>query len=175
MTTSLEALVAQFDSRGKPPVEKWSPEKTGTIDIRIDRNGEWYYRDSLIQRKRMVSLFSTILWLEDDNYYLKTPHELLKIEVEVAPFSAVLLDVSGQGESQSLCFTDKTGNRFTAGKDNRLWLSQSPDAESLPLVIVRRNLPALLSRPVYYQLAELLVNHNDSAGVWSDGVFFQLA
>ena len=63
MTTSLESLVAQFDTRGKPPVEKWNPDRVADIDIRIDRQGDWYYRGSKIERKRMVALFSTILWL----------------------------------------------------------------------------------------------------------------
>ena len=174
MTTSLEALVAQFDTRGKPPVESWKPEKTGDIDIRIDRQGDWYHGGSKIERKRMVALFSTILWHENGYYFLKTPHEKLKITVEVAPFIAVLLDVEGNGESQSLIFTDSTGNRFTAGHEHRLWLSESESGEPVPLVIVRRDLPALLSRPVYYQLAELIVEQSNTAGVWSDGVFFPL-
>lgn len=174
MTTSLDALVAQFDSRGKPPVESWHPEKTGTIDIRIDRYCDWYYRGSKIERKRMVALFSTILWREDDSYFLKTPQEKLSIEVEAAPFIALLLDVEGEGESQSLCFTDNTGNRFKAGSENRLWLAQTDSGDPTPFVIVRRDLPALLSRPVYYQLAELVVENDGAAGVWSEGIFFSL-
>ena len=174
MTASLEALVAQFDSRGKPPVENFHPEKTGAIDIKIDSRGEWFYRGSKIDRKRMVALFSTILWREADSYFLKTPQEKLQIEVEVAPFIAVLLDVEDEGESQSLCFTDNTGNRFTAGRENKLWLSETTAGEPAPLVIVRRNLPALLSRAVYYQLAELIVEKRGVTGVWSEGEFFPL-
>ena len=40
---------------------------------------------------------------------------------------------------------------------------------------------ALLTRPVYYQLAELCTNHipdsqnKSSLGIWSSGVFFSLA
>lgn len=174
MTTSLEALVAQFDTRGTPPVENWNPEKTGSIDIRIDSNGDWYYRDSKIERKRMVALFSTILWRENDTYYLKTPQEKLQIAVEIVPFIALLLDAQGQGESQILSFTDNTGNRFNAGRNNPLWLSETEAGQPAPLVMVRRDLPALLSRPVYYQLADLIVERDGAAGVWSDGVFFPL-
>lgn len=174
MTTSLEALVAQFDTRGKPPVETWNPEKTGEIDIYIDRQGNWHYGGSKIERKRMVALFSTILWREKECYFLKTPYEKLKITVEIAPFIAVLLDVEGSGESQSLIFTDSTGNRFTADHEHKLWLSENATGEPVPLVIVRRDLPALLSRAVYYQLAELIVEHSNTVGVWSEGVFFPL-
>jgi len=174
MTTSLESLVAQFDTRGKPPVEQWNPERVGQLDITINRHGDWYYRGSKIERKRMVALFSTILWHEEGTYYLKTPQEKLAIEVAVAPFIAVLMDVEGEHEKQSLRFTDNTGNRFVAGESNRLWLSETANGEPAPFVIVRRDLPALLSRAVYYQLADLIVEHESGAGVWSDGVFFSL-
>jgi len=174
MTTSLESLVAQFDTRGKPPVEQWNPERVGQIDIKIDRLGDWYYQGSKIERKRMVALFSTILWHEEGAYYLKTPHEKLAIDVAVAPFIAVLMDVEGEGESQSLRFTDNTGNRFNADESHKLWLSETENGEPRPLVIVRRDLPALLSRAVYYQLADLIVEYKFTSGVWSDGVFFSL-
>ncbi len=173
MTTSLESLVAQFDLRNKPPVDQWKPERIGSIDIRINREGEWFHNGSKIERNRMVSLFSTILWREDDSYYLITPAEKLKIEVEEVPFIAVLMEVSGEGETQLLNFTDNTGNRFNADAEHRLWLSQSDDDQPSPYVIVRRNLPAKLSRAVYYQLADLLVERDSVPGVWSDGVFFE--
>lgn len=175
MTTSLESLVAQFDTRGLPPVEDWNPQKVADIDIRIDRQGDWYYKDSKIERRRMVSLFSTIVWREDNNYFLKTPHEKLKIEVEAAPFMAVLMAVAGEGESRSLTFTDNTGNTFKADAQHKLWLEETETGEPAPFVIVRRNLPALLSRAVYYQLAELIVERDETAGVWSEGVFFPLS
>jgi len=175
MTTSLESLVAQFDTRGKPPVERWNPDRVADIDIRIDRQGDWYYRGSKIERKRMVALFSTILWREDDCYFLKTPHEKLKIQVETAPFIAVLMTVEGEGESQSLTFTDNTGNQFKADAQHKLWLTETASGESTPFVIVRRDLPALLSRAVYYQLADLIVERDSRIGVWSEGIFFSLS
>jgi len=133
MTSSLESLVMQFDSRKPPPVELWKPDRISTIDININRQGEWFYRGSKIERTRMVALFSTIL-----------------------------------------LFTDNTGNRFTADNDHHLWISYPDTGEPLPMVIVRRNLPALLCRAVYYQLAELMTEKDSVPGVWSEGVFFKL-
>ncbi len=173
MVDSLESLVARFDTRDKPPMEQWNPSKISEIDIRIDRQGDWYHQGAIIERKRMVALFSTILWREGTSYYLKTPHEKLKIEVEDAPFIAVLMEVSGKGEHQSLCFTDNTGNRFKADAKHGLWLTEKNN-QPAPYVIVRRDLPALLSRAVYYQLAELVVERESVAGVWSEGIFFEL-
>ena len=173
MDTTLDSLVAQFDTRAKPPVENWKPERTSAIDIRIDRQGCWYYQGSSIERSRMVALFSTILWREENEYFLITPQEKLRIEVEDAPFVAMLMDVNGSDQNQSLRFTDNTGNQFHADTEHRLWLSQSHDDQPAPYVMVRRNLPALLSRAVYYQLAELLVEYQSVPGVWSEGVFFE--
>ena len=150
MPSSLESLVLQFDSRKPPPVDLWKPDRISSIDITINRGGEWLYQGSKIERKRMVALFSTILWREEETYFLITPHEKLQITVEVAPFIAELMEVTGTGESQSLCFTDNTGNRFTADADHSLWISYPESGEPQPLVIVRRNLPALMSRSVYY-------------------------
>ena len=141
MTTSLESLVAQFDTRGKPPVEQWNPTRVADIDIRIDRQGDWYYQGSKIERRRMVALFSTILWREDDSYFLKTPHEKLKIEVEAAPFVAVLMTVTGEGESQSLSFTDNTGNRFKADGRKSLKMTFGPSRDILQWMLRPRQQP----------------------------------
>ena len=174
MSSSLESLVLQFDSREPPPVELWKPDRISSIDMRINRGGEWFYQGSKIERRRMVALFSTILWREQESYFLVTPHEKLQITVEVAPFIAELMEVTGAFESQELCFTDNTGNRFTADADHPLWISYPESGQPQPLVIVRRNLPALMSRSVYYQLADLIVEKDSVPGVWSAGEFFKL-
>jgi hypothetical protein len=170
---SLDALVRQYADRKPPPVSDWHPETTRESDIRIDSVGHWYYRGSRIERARMVALFSTILRLDGEDYYLVTPHEKLRVEVEDVPFVVQLMEVTGSGADQQLRFTDNTGNRFTAGSQNKLWIAHD-DNESKPYCIVRDNLAALLARPVYYQLADLIVEVDSQNGVYSDGVFFPL-
>lgn len=169
----LQALVAQFSNRDLPPVTDWNPAVERRIDMRIDRTGKWYYNGSAIERTRMVALFSTILRKDKENYYLVTPQEKLQIVVEKVPFVVLLLNVIGAGNNQKLEFTDNVGNIFTAGADHRLWMEQDGD-QSIPYVIVRNELAALLARPVYYQLAELVLEVDGAAGVWSDGEFFPL-
>lgn len=169
----LEALVAQFSARDLPPVSGWNPTVERTIDMRIDRTGQWHYHGSTIERARMVALFSTILRRDGEDYFLVTPHEKLRIEVEHVPFVAQLMSVSGAGQAQQLEFTDNVGNVFTAGEEHRLWMAQF-DGQTMPYIIVRDKLPALLSRPVYYQLAELITEKDQASGVWSGGVFFAL-
>ncbi|MEM7259221.1 MAG: DUF1285 domain-containing protein [Pseudomonadota bacterium] len=170
---SLESIVEQFSGRELPPVASWSPDHERDIDMRIDASGRWFYHGSAIERMRMVALFSTILRRDGDDYSLVTPAEKLRIVVEDVPFVAQILDVSGSGTTQQLRFTDNVGNQFLADPDHRLWIEHGQN-ESRPYVIVRDNLAALIARPVYYQLAELLVETADGPGVHSGGVFFPL-
>jgi len=171
---SLESLVEQFSGRDLPPVKQWHPENERDIDMRIDRAGDWYYNGSKIQRQRMVALFSSVLRREEEQYFLVTPGEKLRITVENVPFVALLLRVEGQGSEQQLIFTDNCGNQTTAGSENPVWM-EAGDAEPLPYVMVRDNLPALIARPVYYQMADLLSEQHGAHGLWSSGHFFPLA
>jgi hypothetical protein len=171
---SLEMIVEQFSARTLPPVAEWNPQRVRDIDIRIDDRGTWYYHGSAIDRARMVALFSTLLTKEDGEYFLVTPVEKLRITVEDVPFVALLLEVSGSGDRQCLGFTDNVGNQFVAGRDHRIWIDHRTN-ESRPYVIVRDGLAALMARPVYYQLAELVVESAQGCGVVSDGVFFPLS
>lgn len=164
---------------GLPPVHLWNPPFCGPIDMRIARDGTWYYQGTPIGRKPMVRLFSTILRHDADGWFLVTPVEKVGITVEDAPFVAVLLEVEGEGEGQLLHFTDNVENRFTAGPEHPLRVeTDGLSGEPAPYVRVRGNLEALIHRNVFYQLVELAVEqeHNGQRflGVWSAGAFFSL-
>mgnify|MGYP001765095519 CR=1 FL=1 len=77
------------DKKGFPPVHLWNPPFCGAIDMRIARDGTWYYLGTPIGRKPMVRLFSTVLKREDGRASYGTSGvgsanhlfgELLKIE-----------------------------------------------------------------------------------------------
>ena len=62
----------------------------GDFHMRIARDGSWYYQGSLITRRALVCLFASVLKREEDgSYWLETPVERGRIEVEDAPFVAV--------------------------------------------------------------------------------------
>src|SRR5690606_40692660 len=88
-------LLAQIPKgKGLPPVHLWNPDFCGDIDMRIARDGTWYYLGSPIGRKPLVRLFSTILRHDEDGkYYLVTPVEKVGIRVDDAPFVAVEMTV----------------------------------------------------------------------------------
>lgn len=180
MTESGKAndLLAQIPSaKGLPPVHLWNPDFCGDIDMRIARDGTWYYLGTPIGRKPMVRLFSTIIRREGDAYFLVTPVEKVGIQVDDAPFVAVLLDVQGQGEQQVLSFTTNVDEQVLAGPDHPLRVVTDPvTGEPSPYVRVRSNLEALVHRNVFYQLVELavprLIDGQEWLGVWSAGEFY---
>lgn len=166
-------------AQGLPPVHLWNPAFCGDIDMRIARDGTWYYLGTPIGRKPMVRLFSTILRRDEDKWFLVTPVEKVGITVEDAPFVAVTLEVEGEGEDQRLHFTDNVENRFTAGPEHPLRvITDDVTGEPAPYITVRGNLDALIHRNVFYQLVDLAitreVNGQRLLGVWSDGEFYSL-
>ena len=67
------------------------------LDMRIARDGTWFYLGTPIGRPELVRLFSTILRKDDDKYFLVTPVEKVGITVDDAPFVAVDFTVTGTG------------------------------------------------------------------------------
>ncbi|SDH45548.1 DUF1285 domain-containing protein [Pseudomonas panipatensis] len=173
-------LLAQIPAaKGLPPVHLWNPPFCGDIDMRIARDGTWYYLGTPIGRKPMVKLFSSIIRRDGDEYFLVTPVEKCGIRVDDAPFVAVVMLVEGEGEAQSLRFTSNVEDEFVAGPEHPIRVSIDPQSEEpAPYVRVRGNLEALIHRNVFYQMVELavprIIDGREWLGVWSGGEFFPL-
>ena len=167
---SLAELQKHIDERRLPPVEQWNPDRCGHSGMRIARDGTWYHDGSPIRRPAMVRLFSTVLRREPDGrHVLVTPVEKLDIEVEGTAFRAVEMHSEGEGEDRRIAFRLDSGDAVILGADHPLQL------EPTPRILVRHGLEAELSRPVYYELADLaLAERRDPPGVWSEGAFFPL-
>ena len=175
----LLAQIPKGEGKGLPPVHLWNPDFCGDIDMRIARDGTWYYLGTPIGRKPMVKLFSTIIRRDDDKYFLITPVEKVGIIVDDAPFVAVAMQVEGEGEGQLLRFTTNVDEEIEAGAEHALRVEIDPDTqEPAPYLHVRRNLEALVHRNVFYQLVDLAVERQIDGqtwlGVWSGGEFFPI-
>ncbi|MFJ3261891.1 DUF1285 domain-containing protein [Pseudomonas sp. NPDC086581] len=177
---NLLAQIPASKDKGLPPVHLWNPDCCGDIDMRIARDGTWYYLGTPIGRKPMVRLFSTIIRRDGDDYFLVTPVEKCGITVDDAPFVAVTLAVEGEGEQQVLRFTTNVEDEVVADAAHPIRVELDPQTqEPSPYVLVRVNLEALIHRNVFYQLVELAVPREidgvDWLGVWSCGEFFPIA
>jgi hypothetical protein len=171
------ALAAAIGQRGgPPPVDKWNPAHCGDSEMRIARDGSWYYRGTPIERPAMVRLFSTVLRREPDgSHVLVTPVEKLSIEIEATAFRAIQMTMDGQRENRRIGLTLDSGDALIVGPEHPLTVVDRPDGPS-PRVAVRFGLEAELSRPLYYELADIaLAEGHNPPGVWSDGIFFPLA
>lgn len=186
--TFLKELIARFGGlddgvapRKLPPVHLWNPAFCGNIDMRIARDGRWYYMGTTINRPAMVKLFAGILRREpDDSYVLVTPVEKVGISVDDAPFVAVELAVQGAGQDQSLAFRTNLDDVVPLDAAHPLRVALNPaSGEPSPYIVVRDRLEALITRPVFYELvamaeARQTADGGSELGVWSGGVFFAL-
>jgi uncharacterized protein len=156
-----------------------APIDCGDLAMWIARDGTWFYRGSPIARLPLVKLFASVLRREaDGHYWLVTPAERGKIEVDDVPFLAVALTAEGEGREQQLIFTTNLDDIVTAGPDNPLRVETAANGEPAPYILVRDDLEARIVRPVFYELVELgreeQVESTTQFGVWSRGMFFRL-
>jgi hypothetical protein len=149
---SLDKITAQIKAQGDkiPPVELWNPDYCGEIDLQIKANGDWFYAGTIFKRPALVKLLASVLKKEQDEYYLVTPVEKIKITVEDAPF--VLTQWRWQDESQStMVVTNNVGNEFTLDNNHPITINDNGEL----YVTVRRELLAKVHRNVYYQWVDL--------------------
>ena len=144
-----------------PPVDSWQPERTGTIDIRIDHHGDWFHENTRFKRAALVKLFAGILRLDDSEYYLVTPVEKLRIEVEDVPFVAVDFEVSQLETEQQIAVTTNVGDVVVLGAEHPLEMRSG-----VPYVHIRRGLWARLLRSAFYRLIEVAEEVPDKPGHW---------
>lgn len=172
---SLPELQALIDERRLPPVDKWDPPACGQSDMRIASDGTWYHQGRAISRPAMVRLFSTILRREKDGtHVLVTPVEKLEIEVERTPFRAIEMQSEGAGRERTIAFALDSGDAVILDGEHPLHLVDEANGPS-PRILVRHGLEAELSRPVYYELAEIALEEgSDPPGIWSNRSFFPL-
>jgi hypothetical protein len=156
-----------------------TPVEIHDLDMRIARDGTWYYRGTPIQRMPLVKLFASVLRREaDGSYWLVTPAERGRVVVEDAPFVAVAVDREGEGRDQRLIFRTNLDEIVAAGPDHPLRVETAADGTPSPYILVRPGLEALILRPVFYELAEIgqeeSIEGEMQFGVWSDSMFFRL-
>ena len=162
-----------------PSAGKRLPNDRGDLEMRIARDGTWFYLGSPIDRPALVKLFASVLRREaDGRYWLVTPAECGRIEVEDVPFLAVAVTVEGGGRDQQLIFRTNLDEFVTAGPDNPMRVETAASGEPAPYILVREGIEARLARPVFYELVELATDERirgtTQFGVWSRGEFFRL-
>ena len=181
------ALTQAYLSAAAPdvPAMRRAPVECGDLPFLIKRDGTWLYQGTPIKRKELVCLFASVLRRDaDGGWWLRTPAERGRIEVEDAPFLAVELEWAGDGRHQTLSFRTNTDQVITAGPEHPIRVSHDfITCEPTPYILLRAGdgtfpIEARINRAVYYELAALAVSEYVGTqlmmGVWSSGQFFPL-
>lgn len=152
----------------------------GDIDMRIGLDAIWYYGGSPIGRIELVRLFSTVLRRDDaGDYWLITPAEMCRIQVEDAPYLAVEATVTGADDDQTVTLRTNIDQTVAICADHPLRIAVDIDTgEPRPYVALDHGLEARLTRSVFYQLVDLAVEEDVEGehiyGIWSEGDFFPI-
>ncbi len=137
--------------KGPPPVHLWNPPFCGDLDMRIARDGTWFY--------------------------LGTPIGKVGITVDDAPFVAVDVERTDGADGPDLTFTTNVGDTVVAGPDHPIRVTRDPaTGEPSPYVMVRRGLEALIDRKSFYRLVDIGEHRDHDGARWfglvSRGAFF---
>lgn len=154
-------------------MEKAAEEDYG---IKILKNGDWLHMGRAITRHNLVKLFASVLKKDEKgDYWLITPAERGRIEVEDVPFIAVEMMTEGAGQAQNIHFRTNLDVIIPLDAAHPLRVVHHPvTGEPAPYILVKDNLEARLTRATYYALADLAVQKDNMMGVWSHGSFHAL-
>ena len=170
-----KSVAGTREGRPIPPLENWHPEQIDDMDLVIKANGEWWHEGGHMTRESLVSLFATILWKEENNgtveYFLKTPVQKLRIQVEDAPLLINDVGIVNEGNESWLEFTTITGDVVRLDDEHPITLNtyiaedntsdseeskrQETEAQIRPYMEVRNGLTALIGRNAFYHLTEI--------------------
>ena len=140
--------------RSIPPLDQFNPKHCGAMDLKIKANGKWWHEGQLIKRQALIDLFSTVLWKEDDKFYLKTPVEKIEIEVEDEPLFVNQVDqVEVEGKSY-IQLTTTTQDVVIVDQEHPVFMREY-SGELRPYVYVRFGINALIQRSAFFHLIEM--------------------
>jgi hypothetical protein len=150
----LQTLAQQVESLdSEPPFHLWSPTNCGDIDMVIKPDGTWFHQGTPIGRIKLVKLFAKVLIQEDGDYFLKTPAEKMRIQVEDAPFVITQWQLHNTEEGQAIEVESNLNHKLLLGEQHPIVIEQNAGEPQL-YVILNRGLKAKVHRNVYYQWIE---------------------
>ena len=143
--------------RSIPPLQQWNPKHCGAMDLKVLANGEWWHEGQLIKRQPMIDLFATVLWKENEKFYLKTPVEMIEIEVEDEPLFVNQVDQVDQVEingTRYLQLGTTTQDLIIVDAEHPIFMREY-QGELRPYVHVRFGINALILRAAFLHLVEM--------------------
>jgi uncharacterized protein len=141
--------------KGLPPIHAWHPERVLDIGLGIDAQGRWFHQGDPFERTALVRLFSTLLRRDaDDEYYLVTPVEKVRVAVAEVPFLIVTADLQQTANTPQISLTSNVSDTFLLDADHPLRVMTDAAGQPRPYVRVRDRLEARILPQVFYQLVD---------------------
>ena len=153
---------------------------TGTkraAEFLIDREGVWHHRGSPIKRESMVRLFAGMLCQNESGYFLRTPDQMVRVEVQDAPFLVTDCEFIRVDDQPELWMTTNLGERYPVGEEYPLVLRTDVTRnETRVYLLIRNGLTALVHRIVFYRLVDVAQTdpHSGKQGIRSRSGFYPL-
>tara|TARA_Y100000992_G_C21046018_1_gene387256 strand:- start:130 stop:660 length:531 start_codon:yes stop_codon:yes gene_type:complete len=138
-----------------PPVDSWNPELCEGQEFFINREGDWFYNESLIKNKKLINLFSTVLRKDNNEYFLVTPVEKVPVKVELAPYKIIDFKII----NNKVELATNLNFKFYLNKENSTRLINYNNS-FIPLVNVRSNIEGFFNRNTYYKLVDLALEND---------------
>lgn len=130
-------------------------ESIPPCNIRIDKDGVWYYHGVEIIRQDILEMFYSNLERDKEGrYLLRMGKEVCVLDVEDTPW--IIKDVElipGKGECPSKFQIRLSDNSRETLNLNRLWIS---DENVLYCMVKDNRFPARFSRPAYYEFSNYI-------------------
>ena len=163
-----------YEQKGKVNINKNLSSPSNAL-FKIDYQGRWYYKDSQIKKESLIKLFGNILRYDKGEYYLVTPLERQKIEVDDVPFIINSMEILKQEKLQKINFITNLDVVVKCGKDNPVIMKADSNGQNIPYLNMGFGLSARISRTVFYELASLsFFGPNGDMGFISRCIFFSL-
>jgi hypothetical protein len=105
-------------------------------------------------------LFSTVLKKEEDSYYLVTPVEKIKIDVEIAPY--MITDFHYDKNTKEIVLDTNFDYSFPLNQEHPLTI-KTVNKDDFPIVNVRSELEGLVTRNVFYKLIDIAISQNNNS------------
>ena len=150
---SLESQIGKTRDYESPPLHLWHPPLSGDIAIRIASDGTWLHENSVIKRNALVKLFASILRREEDgDYYLVSPHEKWRIQVDLHPLIVTDFDWLEESGQRLLVATLNTDKQWIVSAEHPLHFD---DVAGAVTIAISHGLTALSNRAAWYRLIEM--------------------
>ena len=140
--------------RSIPPLDQWHPKHCGAMDLKVKANGEWWHEGQLIKRQSLIDLFSTVLWKDDEKFYLKTPVEQIEIEVEDEPLFVSRVEQIQLDGLHYIQLSTTSQDVVIVDQEHPIFMREF-DGELRPYVHVRFGINALIQRASFFHLVEM--------------------